>query len=154
MRAGALLKPILPMVPPADKSYPIHIFSSNMTGGYAPTRAFMLVVSPNALRRLLLAPWMESQLEKDPTKGMGAVAATLGGRLRLLIERFLSSENGSLMKLDRLRFFSGRTRSSLSSNRCPRSVASAATAGVEGYVGTGFRYEEAAHDDPRLVIGR
>jgi len=114
----------------------------------------MLVVSPNALRRLLLAPWMESQLGKDPTEGMGAVAATLGGRLRLLIERFLSSENGSLMKLDRLRCFSGRTRSLLSSDRCPRSVASVAIAGAEGYVGTGFRYEQAAHDDSRLVTGR
>ena len=118
------------------------------------TWAFILVVSPNAPRRLPLTPRMESQPVEDATEGMGAVAATLGGRLRLLVERFLSSENGNLMKLDRLRSFSGRTRSSLPSGRRLCSVASAATVGDKGMAGTGFRYEEAAHDDSRLVIGR
>ena len=61
---------------------------------------------------------------------MGAVAATLGGRLRLPIERFFSSEKGSLMKLDLLRSFSRPTRSSLSPGRCPRNVAVVAAVGA------------------------
>ena len=121
------------------------------------------VVSPNA-RRLPLAPRTESRtmllLLADPN-GMGALmAATLGGRLRP-IERFLSSENGSLMKLDRLRSFSRPpTRSSLPPDRCPRSemVVVEAVGELLGKAGTGGRCacenEEVDRGDSRLVTGR
>ena len=64
--------------------------------------------------------------------GMGAVAATLGDRLRPSIERFFLSEKANLMKLVRLRVFSfsfssRATRSSIPPGRGERSVAIAAT---------------------------